>query len=514
MSSTTSRTSARQGERGQVLVLFAGGILTLLVVAALAYDVGMMLVERRDSQNAADAAALAGARYIFEDDCIAPAWTCTKARAAALKVALANGYDDADPSEVVQLHIPPTSGRYKTFPNFLEVDINSERPSIFGAVVGRKTWPVGVFAVATNDQDLTFPFSMLALDSSACKAIQVSGTGLLEAFGNVQSNSNGSEAGCGGIGMSRSGGGNINVVADDATCRAAGTIQDQGTGTMTCARAENSFALPDPLRNLPAPAKPGLAPTVQRIGHTKAIEPHCPGATGAGNVPTETQTTGCDIAGNGGSSRGTAWLLSPGLYPAGLTIDNQARAYLLPGIYWIGGGGLQVNGDASLISVDSLATATSMNSGFTIANVKSIWNTGSQGGGVMIYNSKLPTSAGGTMDIGGGGGFLLVKAFFDPVSTPPDANEIYNNISIFQDRTVDTTVKLNGSDAYGELAGIIYVPAPNCPVSCVTINGSTSEFVVDQIIADTFKINGSGGTIRILRRVSVDAVIIAAGLVD
>ena len=84
-------------------------------------------------------------------------------------------------------------------------------------------------------------------------------------------------------------------------------------------------------------------------------------ATG-GDAPTETQTTGCDIAGNGGGSRGTDWLLSPGLYPAGLTIDNQATAYLLPGIYWIGGGGLAVNGDASLISVDSQATATTMNS--------------------------------------------------------------------------------------------------------------------------------------------------------
>ena len=58
MSSTTSRPQ----ERGQVLVLFAGGLVALLIVAALAFDVGMMLVERRDEQNAADAAALAGAR--------------------------------------------------------------------------------------------------------------------------------------------------------------------------------------------------------------------------------------------------------------------------------------------------------------------------------------------------------------------------------------------------------------------------------------------------------------------
>src|SRR3954471_15800974 len=51
-------------ERGQVLVLFAGAALTLFVVAALAFDTGMILVQRRDEQNAADAAALAGARYL------------------------------------------------------------------------------------------------------------------------------------------------------------------------------------------------------------------------------------------------------------------------------------------------------------------------------------------------------------------------------------------------------------------------------------------------------------------
>ena len=46
-------------------MLFAGGLVALLLMAALAFDVGMMLVERRDQQNAADAAALAGARYVL-----------------------------------------------------------------------------------------------------------------------------------------------------------------------------------------------------------------------------------------------------------------------------------------------------------------------------------------------------------------------------------------------------------------------------------------------------------------
>jgi len=38
--------------------------------------------------------------------------------------------------------------------------------------------------------------------------------------------------------------------------------------------------------------------------------------------------------------------------------------------------------------------------------------------------------------------------------------------------------------------------------------------IVDQIIADTYDINGNGGTIKVMRGTGVDAVIVAAGLVD
>ena len=506
MSSTTSSPVGRR-DRGQVLVLFAGGVFAILVVAALAFDVGMMLLERRDEQNAADAAALAGARYIFEADCVAPDWVCTKARAAALQVASLNGYDDADPTESVLIEIPPTDGRYIALPNFIEVEIDSERASIFAGVFGQATWPVSVFAVATNDQSLTFPFSTLALNETACKAIHVSGTGIVEAYGNVQANSNGSDCPDGSnVGFSRTGGGTITIFADDATCRSAGEIQSEGSGTMTCAQAENSFALPDPLAGIDPPAKPGLAaPMVQMSGPSKPVLDHCPGAVSPKTPPSETQTTTCDVNGNGGAYRGIKWLLSPGLYPAGLMVDNEATAYLLPGIYWIGGGGFQVSGDASVISVASQAEAAAMAADPT--QTRTLFDAG--GGGIMIYNSKLPTSAAGSLTLGHAGGVLLLKALDVPATDPPDPNEDYDDISIFQDRTVTEPVTLVGGNADGEVAGIIYVPAAH-----VQINGSSSEFIVDQVIADTFKINGNGGTIKVLKRVGVDAVIIAAGLVD
>ena len=62
MSSTTER---HCDERGQILVLFAGGFITICLIAALVFDVGQNLLDRRSEQNASDAAALAGARYVI-----------------------------------------------------------------------------------------------------------------------------------------------------------------------------------------------------------------------------------------------------------------------------------------------------------------------------------------------------------------------------------------------------------------------------------------------------------------
>ena len=52
------------GEQGQSLIQFAVIIVMLLVFVSLAIDVGSVYAERRKMQNAADAAALAGAREL------------------------------------------------------------------------------------------------------------------------------------------------------------------------------------------------------------------------------------------------------------------------------------------------------------------------------------------------------------------------------------------------------------------------------------------------------------------
>lgn len=497
MSSTTDHS---RRDDGQVLVLFAGAIVTLLIVAALVFDVGMMLVERRDQQNAADAAALAGARFVLTD--------VPTAKVAARQIAQTNGFDDADASEVVNVYVPPIHGQYKGLPGFIEVQIESTRPSIFGGIVGRSTWPIGALAVATNSQNLTFPFSMIALDPTECKAIAVSGGGIVEAYANIQSNSSGADCTPGDpVGFSRTGGATINVYAPDAICRVVGEFLDAGSGPplgppSSCTVAETSFALPDPLRNLPAPAKPGLAPAMVPIGHTEAAPSRCPGATGGG-APSPSQTQPCDVGGNGNAYRDLSWILYPGLYPAGLSVTNGATAYLMPGIYWIGGGGVDVGGDGSIITIATPSDATPLVANSTCAQATT---TAALCGGVLFYNSKLPTSAGGAIVLNSNAARLKLASLDVPINDP---DRIYQDIVIFQDRTVTTSVTLNGSSSSTIVEGIIYVPGAQ-----IKLNGNGGTLIVDQVIANTYDINGNAGTIKVLRGKGVDAVIVAAGLVE
>jgi len=59
------RAPRNAASRGQVLVLFALGLVALLAAVGIAFDAGRFLMEQRSLQNAADAAALAAANSLI-----------------------------------------------------------------------------------------------------------------------------------------------------------------------------------------------------------------------------------------------------------------------------------------------------------------------------------------------------------------------------------------------------------------------------------------------------------------
>ena len=91
------------GERGQVLVLFAILITVLLAFAAFTIDIGRQVAERRHVQTAADAGALAACRALVAGE------TDAAAAQVASEVALAN-LQQSPAGAVATIASPPTYG--------------------------------------------------------------------------------------------------------------------------------------------------------------------------------------------------------------------------------------------------------------------------------------------------------------------------------------------------------------------------------------------------------------------
>ena len=53
-------------ERGQILVIFTGGLVTLLLVVGLVIDGGVAFLDRRQGQNESDLAAMAGTKVVAD----------------------------------------------------------------------------------------------------------------------------------------------------------------------------------------------------------------------------------------------------------------------------------------------------------------------------------------------------------------------------------------------------------------------------------------------------------------
>lgn len=97
-------------ERGQVLVLATGFLFLVLLVAVMVVDGGFFLRARRDSQNTADAAALAGAQNLPNNP--------VAAAQNALEWASLNGWTDGEDGVTVTVTTP-----YEGNPNKIEVTV-------------------------------------------------------------------------------------------------------------------------------------------------------------------------------------------------------------------------------------------------------------------------------------------------------------------------------------------------------------------------------------------------------
>ena len=158
----------RRNEAGQTLIMFALGLAVLLGMAALTIDVGLAYVARRDMQNAADAAALAGADVLLEGQSFA------LAASAARDLALQNGYDNAAADVTVTISIPPTSGPHSGDWDFVEVLIQRPIDAVMARAVGKNEFNIAARAVAGIDRTPK-PYSIITLSETDCQTMQFGG---------------------------------------------------------------------------------------------------------------------------------------------------------------------------------------------------------------------------------------------------------------------------------------------------------------------------------------------------
>jgi hypothetical protein len=163
-------------------------------------------------------------------------------------------------------------------------------------------------------------------------------------------------------------------------------------------------------------------------------------------LPTPGQPT-ATFAAASYSGKATA-TLNPGTYTGGISVSGNAAVTLLPGLYYLQGGGLSVSGGGSVT-----------------------------GSGVVIYNA--PQS--GVISVTGNGTITL---------TAPTAGT-YQGIGLFQDRSSTAPITVSGNGSLG-VSGSIYAARATLNISG---NAQTQVYGNGSLVIDDLIDSGNGLTI-------------------
>ncbi len=280
--------------RGQVFVTVSLALVALMGISSLAVDVGHLWTTRRLMQNAADAAAMAGA------DEVAIGGSKSQVKAAAQAASAQNGFTDdsrtfASSSHVsVAVYQPPQSGPYATSPNAVQVIVSQTQPTYFIRVLGWQSVPVSTVAVGLT---VSGGSCVYALDPRASGTITITGTASLNSACGIYDNSYSSSA------LIVSGGG----ILQAPLVGVVGGTTINGGGSSPPSTGIAAFG--DPLAWVPQPTAGACTSYKMQV------------------------------------ITGTVY---PGLYCGGIKINGGANVTFMPGTYIIDGGGLVILSNATV----------------------------------------------------------------------------------------------------------------------------------------------------------------------
>jgi Flp pilus assembly protein TadG len=424
----TGTPTLRNHRRGGVLVYTAIVLFVLIGFIGLAIDWGYMTWTAQKLQNAADAAALAGAQQV---------WTSqTNARNAAVNYAALNEAG----SKSVALNFNATNdaagdvvvGQYDRAAHTFTVTTNRQvanavrvvarrttgsaggaLPLFFGPMFGKNTAEVARYgiAVAVGGPADT---SVIALNSSDPKAFYIYGNGYMDLGDGAAQVDSSNQAGAVFQGTSLTFiAGQVNMV---------GAWDEKGNPNLNSVDLNPQEPyVSDPLAGLPVPA------------------------TGAPMNPQQINP-----------SSGALTTYNPGYYPKGLDLQSGDKAFLNPGVY------ILENGNSKKPSLPAFA----INGHAELT-----------GYGVMFYIKFGSVVHNGTGDVHltppSSGVYKGIQFFQARNNTEP---AVFNGTSIFTGASADTD--------HG--AGTLYFPAAK-----VTVGGNGNMYI-DSLIADKIEVSGDG----------------------
>ena len=508
------------------MIIAAASMIVLLAIGAIVIDLGFSWMLRRQEQNAADAAALAAARWIGPPDSVTKFQPYdAQGDKAACWYAIQNAIfestnADCDPSldpdgASIVVNYPPdsTAGRFGGQNGVVQVIISKQHDTFFSRIFGMDKATVTTQAVASRQEGNANTHSLIALDPHGCPSANIHGnafihiypaSGVVDPGGYVHVESdcgtalNGNDACSNGTGALKIDGTNANLFAPKTnvvgSCQT--TQADEPHGLLDEAASPLGS---DPLSGLRFPK-----PTASTPGETCGPAGPQTAATGSsakgcGNNPMNWDSDPCpdDPATTEDESDVDCVILEPGVYFGGWKIGTNLRVILNPGIYTIAGGGITIGATGSLQSVIG---------GGGPAPVL-IFNTDNPArAGCPINNDagcqqRLDLTAGASLALAG----LLDNAPCSPVTSPTATDCPFAGLVIWYDGEGSQSAAHSGLITVSggvelEISGTIYAPTAKVELSG---NSSTNTVAAEcpmgsshvaavQIIAWQWDIGGTG----------------------
>ncbi|MEX0808777.1 MAG: pilus assembly protein TadG-related protein [Dongiaceae bacterium] len=417
-------------ERGAVLIYVTLAMAVFTGFSALAIDGSYLYLMKNRAQSAADAAALAGASQLPDQDA---------ARLEAISFAEKN-LAVADFGDVLA-SADVTPGTWDadahTFtaggasPDSIEVVIHMDEDNsnslklFFASLLGSNQGGVSVSAIATTTGGgFGAPACVHVLNESASGALTKSGTSGVNGLGcNIQVDS------CHARAFTASGSGAISLGApgvESGTFSICGGIQMSGTASVPNApytQANTGERLGDPFDRAPYDA-----------------------------MPAASEYAGCDFNNFSGSGSGST-AMSPGVYCGGISFSGSRTISFQPGTYYIKDGAFNVSGTSILSGRDVTFVMT--------------------GSSARVNFSGSGSYAFSAPDDGDYAGFVFYGDPNRPASSAHNVSgstvEGYHGILYFP----EGGLTLSGSTTASSLSGV----ANDCAVfiaDTVTMSGSTA----------------------------------------